>query len=179
MDPLVTSVAAAVPSIPAAITHAWGAPVRRVTLHGMKTLRTAALVALGMITAQHAQAQMNPHGGVPMTAERAPGPVQSEQGAFLVEFLLPERLRTGPLFRAELKLTDEHGEPVDSAHIEVDGGMPEHGHGLPTSPRVTRQLGAGHYLVEGLRLSMRGRWVFSFAIVSPDRRDRVHFEVMH
>ena len=137
------------------------------------------LAVLTLLAATQAQAQMSPHGGFPTTAEPAPGPVRSEHGTYRVEFLLPERLRTGPLFRADLKVVDERGVLVDSAQIEVDGGMPEHGHGLPTSPRVTRQLGPGRYLVEGLRLSMRGRWVFSFTIDDAERRDRVNFEVMH
>jgi len=29
------------------------------------------------------------------------------------------------------------GRPVDTATITMSGGMPQHGHGLPTSPRVT------------------------------------------
>ena len=30
------------------------------------------------------------------------------------------------------------GKPVEHATINIDGGMPRHGHGLPTQPRVTR-----------------------------------------
>jgi hypothetical protein len=42
-----------------------------------------------------------------------------------------------------------NGEPVENATIAVDGDMPEHGHGLPTCPQVTKYLGNGDYLVEG------------------------------
>ena len=64
------------------------------------------------------------------------------------------------------------GEPVVGAQIAIEGGMPEHDHGLATSPRVTEELGGGDYLIEGLRFHMPGRWevVVSLRVVSePDR----------
>ena len=56
----------------------------------------------------------------------------------------------GQLHRWTLHLETAAGAPVDSAAIAVDGGMPQHGHGLPTRPRVTRPLGNGDHLVEGM-----------------------------
>ncbi|HSG66331.1 MAG TPA: FixH family protein, partial [Gammaproteobacteria bacterium] len=50
------------------------------------------------------------------------------------------------------------GDPVTGAAIEIGGGMPEHDHGLATSPRATEELGGGDYLIEGLRFHMPGRW---------------------
>ena len=47
---------------------------------------------------------------------------------------------------------DAEGRAIDEAQISVDGGMPQHGHGLPTRPRVTRNLGDGIYEIEGVRL---------------------------
>ena len=37
----------------------------------------------------------------------------------------------------QIKLTSPTGLPISHAHIAVDGGMPQHGHGLPTRPQVT------------------------------------------
>lgn len=65
------------------------------------------------------------------------------------------------------------GEPVANADISVDGGMPEHDHGLPTAPRVTRYLGSGNYLVEGLRFHMNGYWELEYTITSGDVADTV------
>ena len=48
--------------------------------------------------------------------------------------------------------------------ITVDGGMPQHGHGLPTKPRVTRALGNGDHLVEGMKFNMGGWWVVKFRV---------------
>lgn len=57
-----------------------------------------------------------------------------------------------------LVLRDDSGEPIENAEIIINGGMPEHDHGLPTAPQVTRQLEAGRYLVEGVRFHMPGLW---------------------
>ena len=70
------------------------------------------------------------------------------------------------------------GTLVDDATITVDGDMPEHGHGLPTSPRVTRYLGNGDYLVEGLKFQMGGWWLVDFTITANDQTDAVHFNMM-
>lgn|SRR5512139_1135385 len=59
----------------------------------------------------------------------------------------------------EVKVVSPEGEPVLHARIDVDGGMPQHGHGLPTRPRVTQELGEGRYLLEGMKFSMTGWWV--------------------
>ncbi len=69
------------------------------------------------------------------------------------------------------------GDPVEGAEIQVGGGMPEHDHGLPTSPRVTRELGAGDYLVEGMKFHMHGAWQVTFAISTQEATDSVLFDV--
>lgn len=56
------------------------------------------------------------------------------------------------------------GMPVENAEITVTGGMPEHDHGLPTVPRVTRELGGGDYVLDGMRFHMRGRWEIELTI---------------
>lgn len=57
-----------------------------------------------------------------------------------------------------VRVTTLKGEPVTDAHITVAGGMPAHDHGFPTSPKVTRYLGQGDYLIEGMKFHMRGSW---------------------
>jgi hypothetical protein len=57
-----------------------------------------------------------------------------------------------------LQLETRSGAAVDGARIRITGGMPEHKHGLPTQPEVTRYLGDGKYLIEGLRFHMQGAW---------------------
>lgn len=66
---------------------------------------------------------------------------------------------------------------VYPATIAVSGGMPNHGHGLPTQPQITRYLGDGQYLMEGLKLSMNGRWILSFYIAAEHGADTVEVAI--
>ena len=60
---------------------------------------------------------------------------------------------------------------VKGLEITVDGGMPEHLHGLPTMPLVRPGKNDCEYLVEGLRFHMAGRWELKFRIKAGDKTD--------
>ena len=75
----------------------------------------------------------------------------------------------------QVKLTLPSGTPVANARIKVDGGMPQHGHGLPTRPQVTRELPDGAYLIEGMKFSMTGWWEIKLSIEGSRGADRVTF----
>jgi hypothetical protein len=83
----------------------------------------------------------------------------------------------GRLQRWTLHLETAEGAPVDSATLAVDGGMPQHGHGLPTKPRVTRALGNGDHLVEGMKFNMGGWWVVKFRVNATPGSDSLVFNV--
>jgi hypothetical protein len=83
----------------------------------------------------------------------------------------------GRLHRWTLHLETATGAPVDSATLAVDGGMPQHGHGLPTKPRVTRDLGNGDHLVEGMKFNMGGWWVVKFQVAAAEGRDSLVFNL--
>jgi hypothetical protein len=70
------------------------------------------------------------------------------------------------------------GQPVEGATIAVDGDMPQHGHGLPTEPQVTQDLGGGDYLVEGLKFHMPGWWVVDYTIAVDGQADTVRFNLL-
>jgi len=70
------------------------------------------------------------------------------------------------------------GEPVSGAGIKVGGGMPQHGHGYPTQPRVTKELGEGRYLIEGMKFSMPGWWELKLNITSSAGVDDVTFNTI-
>lgn len=72
-----------------------------------------------------------------------------------------------------LDVVDPDGKPVTGATLTVSGGMPIHDHGLPTSPRVTRELEPGRYLLEGMRFHMRGEWQVEVAIEAGELSDVV------
>lgn len=67
-----------------------------------------------------------------------------------------------------LHIETADGVPVERAKVVVDGGMPEHDHGLPTKPRVTEELGDGNYKLEGMRFHMRGYWEISVTVVTDE-----------
>jgi len=83
----------------------------------------------------------------------------------------------GRLHRWTVHLETASGAPVDSATMVVDGGMPQHGHGLPTKPRVTRELGNGDHLVEGMKFNMGGWWVVKFRVNTTAGADSVVFNL--
>ncbi len=69
------------------------------------------------------------------------------------------------------------GKPVDNAHLTVVGDMPEHGHGLPTQPVVSKGNDAGEYLIDGMKFSMPGWWVVTFHVKSGNMQDSVSFNL--
>ena len=77
-----------------------------------------------------------------------------------------------------LHVTTPDGTPVTDAAITVDGDMPQHGHGLPTRPQVTKNLGNGDYLIEGMKFQMGGWWVVDFTIDAGGKRDTVRFTMI-
>lgn len=89
--------------------------------------------------------------------------------------LKPLQLGRMHAWTATVKTAD--GEPVSGAAIEVGGGMPIHNHGFPTEPEVTREMGDGVYLIQGVKFSMRGPWVLYLDITANDQTDSVAFDI--
>jgi hypothetical protein len=89
-----------------------------------------------------------------------------------------EPIPIGALHSWTIRIETPDGHPVPGATIAVDGGMPQHGHGLPTQPRVTRDLGNGEYLVEGMKFQMDGWWTLEFAIAADGGRDTTRFNLV-
>lgn len=78
----------------------------------------------------------------------------------------------------KVKVATPDGKPVQGAKFAVDGGMPQHGHGLPTQPRVTRELTDGTYQLDGMKFSMTGWWEVKLAIDGPQGADKVTFNTV-
>lgn len=92
------------------------------------------------------------------------GIAQQEQAVFNVSYTSQvEPLPLNQIHSWILHVETTDGRPVEQAGIRVDGGMPAHGHGLPTQPSV-REIGKGDYLVEGIKFSMTGYWEMWFEI---------------
>lgn len=83
----------------------------------------------------------------------------------------------GRMQRWTFHLETASGTPVNDAQITIDGGMPQHGHGLPTQPVVTRHAGNGDHLVEGVKFTMSGWWVMQFHVHSAAGDDSLVFNL--
>lgn len=73
----------------------------------------------------------------------------------------------------EIELLDSSGAPISGAVMQVQGGMPEHDHGLPTSPLVTGSLPDGRYLLEGMRFHMPGLWLLRIDLETAGKAETV------
>lgn len=104
----------------------------------------------------------------------------TNSGLYIVE-LEPEAkpLAVGPMHSWTVALSNPTDtSAIEEARIGIDGGMPQHGHGLPTSPAVTRALGKGRFLIEGMKFNMPGWWVIALTIDGPAGADTVTFNIV-
>jgi hypothetical protein len=113
----------------------------------------------------------------PPAGEFGFGPRPSAKQVYTATLQPVQPLRLRQLQTVPVRIVDAKGQPVEGARIAIDGGMPEHSHGLPTRPLVKRSLGDGVYEIEGLRFSMGGWWELKLAIESPGGADRVTFNL--
>jgi hypothetical protein len=103
----------------------------------------------------------------------------SEQGVFQVSYTSQiDPVPVNQMHTWTVHVESGDGQPLDQAEITVAGGMPQHGHGLPTKPQVTQNLGGGDYLAEGLRFNMPGWWEVTFNITAGGQNDSVTFNLV-
>jgi len=138
----------------------------------MKIIQKTILTALLMLTMAACS-----HVKKPAPSEFGLGPRTSAQGRYVATLQPAETLKVRKLQSMQVTLVDAEGRPLDGARIAVGGGMPQHGHGLPTRPRVTKQLGNGTYVIEGVRFNMGGWWEFELAVDGPAGPDTVTFNL--
>jgi hypothetical protein len=113
----------------------------------------------------------------PPSTEFGLGPRTSVSGRYIAT-LQPERqFRPRQLQTVRVTVVDRDGRAIDDATLTIDGGMPQHGHGLPTRPRVTKSLGGGSYQIDGVRFNMGGWWEFKVAIAAGAETDVVTFNL--
>lgn len=113
----------------------------------------------------------------PPASEFGPGPRTSAAGRYVATLEPAQPLRPRQMQTVRVVVRDAAGRAVDGAQITIDGGMPQHGHGLPTRPRVTRALGEGGYEIEGVRFNMGGWWEIRLAITTAQGADAVVFNL--
>lgn len=104
---------------------------------------------------------------------------KATEGGLYVGTLAPglDPVAVGPIHSWTVAVTTADGVPVEHASISIDGGMPQHGHGLPTKPRVVEELGDGRYLIEGMKFNMPGWWVIELEIDGSAGADSATFNL--
>jgi hypothetical protein len=124
-------------------------------------------------------------GGIAVAATRSAPPADlsydlshlSEHGLYQVT-LVPgiDPVPVGKMHAWLVNVVDANGQPVD-AEIVMDGGMPQHGHGLPTVPRVTGKDHKGRHIVGGMRFNMSGWWVLTVEVDGEAGTDTATFNL--
>ena len=101
-------------------------------------------------------------------------------GGLFVATLVPASgiVRQGQLQSWMLTLETPAGAPVENAAIDISGGMPQHNHGLPTSPQVADYLGQGQYRIDGVKFTMAGWWQLHLSISAAAGSDTVVFNIV-
>ncbi len=72
--------------------------------------------------------------------------------------------------------TAADGAVVDDLSIAVDATMPEHGHGMNTTPTV-ENLGDGDFQVDGMMFHMEGAWRIEVDLDGSPGADSAWFDV--
>lgn len=95
-----------------------------------------------------------------------PQVIMSQQGIYrLTLFPAPGKIPMRRLHSWHLHIEDALGVPVSGARIHIDGGMPTHGHGLPSVPKVNMLNREGDYMLEGMKFTMGGEWQLRLVII--------------
>ncbi len=132
------------------------------------------LRALSLLTLLAVGGCMTPPADLDVSLKRS-----TEQGKYVVTLQPPQATPAiNQIHSWQILVASPTGAPVSEARILVDGGMPQHGHGLPTKPLVRREVAQGTYLLEGMKFSMTGWWEIKLALQTPQGPDKVTFNVV-
>jgi hypothetical protein len=145
-----------------------------------RTVLTIAAIAtaIGITACTHAMMMIHGTGAKrPAASQFGLGPRTSVAGRYVATLEPGKPLRPRQMQTVRVTVRDAEGRAIDEAQISIDGGMPQHGHGLPTRPRVTRNLGDGTYEIEGVRFNMGGWWEFKLVIAGSRGADTVTFNL--
>lgn len=101
----------------------------------------------------------------------------SADKAFRITYETAQAVPLNTIHTWKLRVERTDGSAVTGAEVLVDGTMPEHGHGLPTKPRMTQELGNGVYLIEGMKFNMPGWWTVTVTVIAGGQRDSATFNI--
>jgi len=152
-------------------------PNEKETLKRMVAIFIMIAALGGSVACAHAMMMSGRGAKRPATSEFGLGPRPSARGLYTATLEPSRELRPRQMQTIRIAIVDEGGRALEGALLTIDGGMPQHGHGLPTRPRMTRALDGGSYEVEGVRFNMGGWWEFKVTITSARGVDTVTFNL--
>ena len=139
------------------------------------TILGAALLAAGVHGARMTRAMARP---VPPTdVGTIKTTVNGRYAVRLVAEREPVPLNRVHRWTVRLTPTAAAAGAVGDVTVSIDGGMPQHGHGLPTAPRVTGRLPDGRLIVDGMKFSMPGWWELRVRVAGATGTDSVTFNL--
>jgi hypothetical protein len=141
----------------------------------MRCVLAGLLIALGVVGCGGGS-DSGDSGPEPAPAWAAEAP--SQRGSYRIAV----RPRDASAPRSQLhewivRVARSDGAPARLRHVGFDGGMPAHRHGFVTAPRVTRDLGGGEFLVEGVKFHMPGAWELRVSVIDADGADGAVFPI--
>lgn len=86
------------------------------------------------------------------------------------------RASIGALHAWIVEVTLPDGRATNVIQLRFDGGMPQHGHGFETTPRVTDRLGPAAFRVDGVRFQMAGNWKLRVDVAAEGAADFAEFD---
>lgn len=113
----------------------------------------------------------------PAETEFGLGPRTSANKLYVATIETSAPLKPRKMQSVLINVTDADGRIVDGARLTIDGGMPQHGHGLPTRPRMIGATKPGTYEIDGVRFNMGGWWEFKVTIATERGEDTVTFNL--
>ena len=152
-------------------------PTEGAFLRGVAALVVIAAAVAGVPSSQAMAMAHDARAQRPPAAEFGLGPRSSATGRYVATLEPEGELRPRRMQTVRVTVVDAEGRAVDGATLTIEGGMPEHGHGLPTRPRVTGSLGEGAYAIEGVRFNMGGWWELKITIAADGDSDTVTFNL--
>jgi len=94
--------------------------------------------------------------------------VDSERGIYKLHFSTDyNQIPIRQMHTWRVRVSDAQGEAFIPGNIAIDGGMPSHGHGLPSEPKFTHYLGDGELQLDGILFNMLGTWELRVTLIGP------------
>lgn len=122
-------------------------------------------------------------GGFAFASSQAPADLDyslshaSDRGLYAVTIApAVEPIPVGQLHAWTVAVSAADGSPTE-ATVVFDGGMPQHGHGLPTVPKAMGEDAEGRTIIGGVRFNMPGWWELKVTIDGDAGEDTATFNI--